>query len=259
FAGMADIQGIDFYVAACAPHITAWGKHPPLRGAYDYLKNTRNNHMPLPTWMYAQGLSPVWNKNDGKIHVQPDPQEIIVQGYSVMAAGGKGLMWFQMNQEEAAYKPSRWAAIAEVSRTFASLRKYLREGDITGMIKGSSDAIVEMIRSEEALIVPVIGLKTSKAPTDISCGASLLSEAMVPHWILADQTVSFEITVPDDFGVYEIFEISQGKISPSKVNYILNGRKVTVENVSISNSVPVRIFVFARDKTVRQQVSAILK
>ncbi|MCX7945245.1 MAG: hypothetical protein N2746_12125, partial [Deltaproteobacteria bacterium] len=47
FAGMADIQGIDFYVAACAPHITAWGKHPPLRGAYDYLKNTRNNHMPL--------------------------------------------------------------------------------------------------------------------------------------------------------------------------------------------------------------------
>jgi hypothetical protein len=45
FAGMADVQGIDFYVAACAPHITQWGTHPPLRGAYDYLRNTRNNHM----------------------------------------------------------------------------------------------------------------------------------------------------------------------------------------------------------------------
>jgi len=43
------VQGIDFYVAACAPHITAWGFGVPLRGAYDYLRNTRDNHMPLPT------------------------------------------------------------------------------------------------------------------------------------------------------------------------------------------------------------------
>ncbi len=259
FAGMADIQGIDFYVAACAPHITAWGKHPPLRGSYDYLKNTRNNHMPLTTWMYAQGLSPVWNKSDGKIHVQPDPQEILVQAYSVMAAGGKGLMWFQMNQDEAAHKPERWAAIAEAGKTFASLRKYLRTGDITGMIKGSSDSIVEMIRSPDALIVPVIGLKTSKAPTDISCGTSLISEAMVPHWVLSDQTVSIEATIPDDFGIYEIFEISQGKISSLNVNHKTNGRKVIIENIPISNTVPARIFVFAKEKSVRQDISAILK
>ncbi|MCX7959458.1 MAG: hypothetical protein N3B13_10465, partial [Deltaproteobacteria bacterium] len=173
--------------------------------------------------------------------------------------GGKGLMWFQMNQDEAAYKPARWAAIAEVGKTFVSLRKYLRTGDITGMIKGSSESILEMIRSEDALIVPVIGLKTSKAPTDVSCGAALVSESMVPHWVLAEQTVSFEITVPDDFGVYDIFEISQGKISSSKVNYSTNGRKISVENVSINNTIPVRIFVFAKDKNVRQQMSNVLR
>lgn len=259
FAGMADIQGIDFYVAACAPHITAWGKHPPLRGAYDYLKNTRNNHMPLTTWMYAQGLSPVWNKNDGKIHVQPDPQEIIVQGYSVMAAGGKGLMWFQMNQDEADHKPERWAAISEVGKTYRAIRKYLREGDITGMAKGSDDSIVDMIRSKDVLIVPVIGLKTSKAPTDIACGTALISEALVPHWVLADQSVNIEVTIPDDFGVYEIFEISLGKISSTKVNYKINGRKIIIENISINNTVPAKIFVFARDAKVKNEVNLILK
>jgi len=111
FAGMTDVQGIDFYVAACAPHITNWGTHPPLRGPYDYLKNARNNHAPLPTWLYAQGLHPGWNKTSiitgDTIHVQPDPQEILVQALSVAAAGGKGLMWFQVNQEEAAHGPAR--------------------------------------------------------------------------------------------------------------------------------------------------------
>ena len=37
FAGMADIQGIDFYNAACAPHITEFGVIQ-LRGPYDYLR-----------------------------------------------------------------------------------------------------------------------------------------------------------------------------------------------------------------------------
>ena len=29
FAGMSDIQGMDVYIGACAPHITQWGEHPP--------------------------------------------------------------------------------------------------------------------------------------------------------------------------------------------------------------------------------------
>jgi len=259
FAGMADVQGIDFYVAACAPHITSWGKHPPLRGSYDYLLNTRNNHMPLPTWMYAQGLSPVWNKSDGKIHVQPDPQEIVVQGYSVMAAGGKGLMWFQINQDEANYKPERWAAISEVSRVFNALRKYLRAGDISGSVQWNGELISDVIFSREVLIVPVIGLKTTKAPTDISCGTALISEAMVPHWVLADQTVSIEVEVPEDFGVYEIFEIASGGISDKPVGYKMNKRRITIENINLSNSVPARIFVFSSKPEIRLEVETQLK
>jgi hypothetical protein len=71
--------------------------------------------MPLPTWLYAQGLAPAWNRNSptggDKRYVRPDPQEVIVQGLMVLAAGGKGLMWFQVNGDEADRAPARWQAI----------------------------------------------------------------------------------------------------------------------------------------------------
>lgn len=49
------------YVAACAPHIQQFLSPPPLRGSYDYLRLTRNNHMPLPTWLYSQLLDDGWD------------------------------------------------------------------------------------------------------------------------------------------------------------------------------------------------------
>ena len=49
------------YIAACAPHIQEWLFYPPLRGAYDYVRLTRDNHLPNPSWLYSQGLSTVWD------------------------------------------------------------------------------------------------------------------------------------------------------------------------------------------------------
>ena len=54
------------YVAACAPHIQEFLHPPPLRGSYDYLRLTRNNHMPLPTWTYSQLLDDGW---DAKVSI----------------------------------------------------------------------------------------------------------------------------------------------------------------------------------------------
>ena len=256
FAGMTDIQGIDFYVAACAPHITRWGTHPPLRGAYDYLRNTRNNHMPLPTWQYAQGLHPGWNKDGllGLVHVQPDPQEILVQAMSVVAAGGKGIMWFQVNQEEAAHSPARWDAVSDANWMIRGVRDYLREGDITGMAFTDGEAVVDMIRSGEALVVPVINLAVSRAPTDVACAGAFLSEATVPHWILADQTLSVTVTVPTDFGVAEIFEVTAGGVVDLSMSAVVDGRNIRLEAVQLSNAVPVRLFVLASHEGVRDCV-----
>ncbi|MBF2078260.1 MAG: hypothetical protein IGR76_07005 [Synechococcales cyanobacterium T60_A2020_003] len=125
FAGMADIQGLDFYTAAGAPHITAFGNYPPLRATFDYLRNMRNNHMPLTTWMHTQGLSPIWNREPilggDQFSIQPDPQEILVQGMMAIAAGAKGLLWFQVNQDEAEKSPERWQAIADMNRMVRSV------------------------------------------------------------------------------------------------------------------------------------------
>jgi hypothetical protein len=116
--------------------------------------------MPLPTWMYAQGLHPGWNKNTlGTVHVQPDPQEIAIQAMSVVAAGGKGLMWFQSTMSEATYKPARWDAMAAASLTMRGVRSLLREGDPTGLAHTTGEAIVEAIRARDALLVPIVSLK----------------------------------------------------------------------------------------------------
>ncbi|MBM4371019.1 MAG: hypothetical protein FJ098_05155 [Deltaproteobacteria bacterium] len=263
FAGMSDVQGMDLYAAACAPHITQWGKHPPLRGPYDYLRNTRNNHMPLPTWLYAQGLSPVWNKDaligGGTIHVQPDPQEILVQALSVMAAGGKGLMWFQTNMDEADYAPARWEAIGEANALFRAVRPWLREGDLIGAtVDDPALAIADAIRAGDAIVVPVINLKTSAAPTDIACGAALVAEFLVPHWVLASHGPMVTVEIPGDFGVQELFEVRADGTQDMDWEYSVQGRELTLGPVPLDNADPVRVLVLAADPSVRNRVEQLL-
>ncbi len=94
FAGSTDIKGLDFYIAACAPHCTEWGSKQLLRGSYDYLRNARNNHMPGPTWLYTQAFDDSWNSWDGRDR-QPNAAELAVSLMSVVAAGAKGLMMFE--------------------------------------------------------------------------------------------------------------------------------------------------------------------
>ncbi len=258
FAGMTDVQGIDFYCAACAPHITVWGTHPPLRGPYDYLRNTRDNHMPLPTWLYSQGLSEVWNQNGlfGLIHVQPDPQEILIQALSVMAAGGKGLMWFQTVLAEASHAPQRWDAIAQANWMFRGVRHLLREGDITGNADAGPETIVELIRGPDALVVPLINLRTSAEPTDIGCAGSLISETSVPHWVLDTQVVDVTLTIPDDFAVDDLFEVTATQVLTPSNPLSVTGRQLTLGGVSLDNTTPVRLFVLAGNPAVRAAVAA---
>jgi hypothetical protein len=49
YSGISDFQGVDAYVAACAPHFFNFFEKTLLRMPYDYALNTRANHLPLPT------------------------------------------------------------------------------------------------------------------------------------------------------------------------------------------------------------------
>ncbi len=264
FAGMTDVQGIDFYAAACAPHITAWGTHPPLRGPYDYLRNTRENHMPLPTWMYAQGLSQVWNKESllgTEIVIQPDPQEILVQALSVMAAGGKGLMWFQTSMEEADREPARWDAIGDANRLFRGVRRLLREGDLAGLATSpaasSGDALVAAVRARGAVVVPVIDLVSTAAPTDVTCAAAQIGLGAVPHWELGALTTDVVVAIPDDLTVADVFEVTPaGVVDVASPVVDGAGRTITIPGVALDNTAPARVYVLATDPLLRDEVAA---
>ncbi len=259
FAGMADVQGIDFYAAACAPHITDFNNHPPLRGPFDYLRNTRNNHMPGPTWMYAQGLSDAWNqeRRDDVLHIQPDPQEIEVQALQAMAAGAKGLMWFQTLLAEADLAPERWEAIADANWVFRAVRAHLLEGDPTGAATVDGQAIVESIRAPRALVVPVTNLLAVEQPDDLTCLSGRLPDNEIPHWVLGAQDLRVRIPVPTDLTAYEVFEVTPDGVSPLRgVRLGVEGRTLVLDGVRVDNDRAARVFVVAADARVRAEAEA---
>ena len=82
YSGITDIQGMDAYLGACAPTIVPVIKPLPIDYPYLYLKNTRNNHMPLPTWLYSQLYSDAWS-------YQANANEIVAQIAQTVLAGAK--------------------------------------------------------------------------------------------------------------------------------------------------------------------------
>jgi hypothetical protein len=252
FAGMADIQGMDFYIGACAPRITPAPGSYPLRGPYDFLRNTRENHMPLPTWLYSQGLSPAWKKKllIVEFYANPAPQEIYVQAFHVLAAGAKGMLWFQVNQDRAKDVPSAWQAIARSNAMIRRVRGWLREGDITGAARSSGKALVEAIRAREAIVVPILNENTTKTVDD-SCNLAI-SDAAMPHFEFGSQSLDIEVPIPADFGLKDVFEITPtGPVDVANVS--IAGRTVKVGGVAVDNTTPVRLLVLAATKTARTQ------
>jgi hypothetical protein len=258
FAGMVDIQGMDHYMAACAPHITPFGQHPPPRGPYDYLVNTRNNHMPNPTWLYTQGLALTWNQGEGerRIFFQPDRQELLIQALSVVAAGGKGIMWFQSWQQEAVRTPARWEAIAEANRMVRAVRGWLRVGDPTGEIVHSPELIAEVIRAPQVLVVPVINLAVDQAVDDNLCILARAGLEPVPHWIMADNDASIYLPIPEGFAVADVFEVTGDGVRDAAMEVDRARRLVRMTGLGLSNEVPVRLFVLASSVEARAEAAS---
>lgn len=254
FAGMADIQGMDLYIAACAPHITPTGEHPLARSAYDWLVNTRNNHMPGTTWLYTQGLALTWNRGEGddELFYQPDPQEIYVQAFSAILAGAKGLMWFQINNDEIRRAPERYQAIVNSNLMVRRVRNWLRTGDITGLAWSEPDILVDLIRSDDLIVVPVINTHADVAVTDEECLLSQLRLTPIPHWIFSTRSVDVYLDIPDDFTVADVFEVGFEDIEDTNATVEVDGSLMRLSEVELTNDRPVRLFVLARRQGMRE-------
>ncbi len=260
FAGMVDVQGIDAYSAACAPHITEFGVPRPFTAPHDYLRNARDNQMPGPTWLYSQGLHSGWNGGGGDdtIHVQPDPQELLAQAFMTLTAGAKGLMWFQTTLSEAHHAPERWIAIAQANWMIRSVRQHLREGDVTGAVTSSAGGktLVEAIRAPRAIVVPVVNTDPLEAVDDLAC-LQMILDLVVPHWQLQDIVTDLQVAVPADFEVVDVFEVGLDLAVHTPAYHVdPQARRVHLDDVSLSNDMPVRLLVIAADNDVRAEAAA---
>jgi hypothetical protein len=259
FAGTTDIQGMDFYVCDCAPHVTDFGNFPPFRGAYDYAVAARRNQAPLPTWTYTQGFSGVWDvaANPSTEHRQLTPAEMRAEAMSVIASGTKGLMYFQTELNEAALFPESWAALGAFNADLRSVRDVLRDGAATGGASADAQTIVEAIRGPDAIVVPAVSLvfvdnfaaPAESATNDVYCG---IGENL--HWQWAPHTTDIQVQVPEDLGVVDVFEVLAGTLQP--VTTSVHGRQVTLHAVSMNEEVPARLFVLASSAAVRARVTA---
>ena len=251
FAGATDIQGFDYYVAACAPHITVAGTHPPLRGAFDQLFLVHENHMPHTTWAYTQALHGGWNTTipviGTTVYRQPTAAEYRIQALSVLMAGSKGIMYFQTTKDMIEMFPETWAEVGKTNREIHGIKPFLLEGDLQQVIDVPDQFIATVLRSREAMVVVLFSLHTPVKPLEWQCLA-----AQDVHWGWGPSQVTIPVEVPPDFPVDAIYELRGGQLLPA--NHTVAGRTVTFPDVALDEQNVGRVFVMLSDAALEDEM-----
>lgn len=254
FSGISDIQGMDFYVAGCAPHITLWTSDMPIQGSYEYLFNARENQRPSPTWLYSQGwCADCWSVRN------LDPGELVLQLATVVASGAKGMMLFQSDIELRGSES--WVAGGFFLSSVEFIADTLRIADpdgasFTTSANLSSDAIVQILASPVNLVAVVINTMASDY-NDKTCAVS------GRHWVFKENIVgSITIQLPSHLismakvsgsapsKFFMMFEVVNGSLNsnPSGVSLSIDDNFGTwsIDNVKLGTSITVaRIFMLS--------------
>ena len=186
YSGITDIQGMDAYLGACAPTIVPVIKPLPIDYPYLYLKNTRNNHMPLPTWLYSQLYSDAWS-------YQANANEIVAQIAQTVLAGAKGVTLFQSKQDE--FDQHDLKPIKQILNSIQGVKEHLRIGSIGGAkITSSGEPIMyEAIRTPNKLVLVVLNTK-AHGYSNLICHIYIAGK----HWNFDEQKVGkLELEIPD--------------------------------------------------------------
>lgn len=233
FAGITDIQAKDFYVAGCAPHITEATSTMRIQGAFDFLKNTRDNHMPLTTWGYSQ-FEHSWN-------TQPNANEVNIQVASVFASGMKGLMLFQIDMSKAGSSFNK--DTKKVMKIFKNIRAELRIADVDAVPFTKDDdkdqSIVTVLRSPNKLIVIAINTKAD-GYNDLLCYTGISN-----HWSLHSHGISnLRIDMPDGFqfkGKWQ--EVTENGIENMSTKHTLDNNHFLIQDISLDKDLAVRVYL----------------
>ncbi|KAA0150435.1 hypothetical protein FNF29_05238 [Cafeteria roenbergensis] len=281
WSNSVDALGMDAYIAACAPHVTNWGLPQNPLFSYDYLRITRDNHMPWPTWLYSQAFDSFWNADIlGTVVVrQPDPAELAVSLQSVLAAGGKGLMLFQTQISLMPDTPASWQLLGTKVREIGAARELYRLGDLAGPVDtgGSKDTVAELVASPRALVLLTMNVRNDGGYADITCAIGGND-----HWKFLNNSIPVTFATPQGWPTSssggaassaasaspfaDAFELRGGAVIEVDGAWSASpgpGGSSVVSFASLAmgsdGETITRTIVFANDKALRGEIAAALK
>jgi hypothetical protein len=204
--------------------------------------------MPLPTVSYSQ-LYGDWK-------YEPSAQEILVQIGSVLLSGAKGMSLFQSWNKQFDDNRKDWdGPIKDLLLSVANptVRHILRTGDVESLPFRWSDSgnpiqsissLVEVIRNDNYIMVVLVNTNGG-GYNYVLCHVGLAS-----HWNISPHVIGrVEIDLGSDVDVSSIDpqnvqEVYKGFIF--KAGFLkssLQGNSLVLEQVELSDSVPVRILL----------------
>eukprot|EP00462_Mataza_sp_D1_P026492 CAMPEP_0175148610 /NCGR_PEP_ID=MMETSP0087-20121206/16733_1 /TAXON_ID=136419 /ORGANISM="Unknown Unknown, Strain D1" /LENGTH=594 /DNA_ID=CAMNT_0016434109 /DNA_START=33 /DNA_END=1817 /DNA_ORIENTATION=- len=238
FAGITDIQGMDFYTAGCAPHVTSGISKMRIQGAHDYLLNTRNNMKPGAVWGYSQFLcSDCWDVK------ALSPGETTAQIASVFAASNKGMMLFQTDYRSVS-NPA-WASSKAMFASFKPVKELLRVGDKmqAGVTWSASPAQVTVIQAPTALVVIAVSWNAD-GYNDLTCAIGFGAGA---HWHFSElKGLSATIQLPAGFVPGNVQESTGSGLVPAKISASTSGSTLSLAEIDIGKDITARVFVVNR-------------
>ena len=145
------------------------------------------------------------------------------------------------------------------NKDIRAVARFIFEGDCTDMVITSdgedfdTNSIAQAIRSRDAILLVVIGLKNKGGYSDVKCE---IGENI--HWDILDHGVqTIQVAFPNDWGpLVDVFEVQNGRLvepppyTPSPF---------VMSNVAVKPSLVTRLFVLASNKEVRQEIENNLK
>ena len=149
--------------------------------------------------------------------------------------------------------------MAGFNRDIQAVARFIFEGDCTDMVTTSdgkdfdTNSIAQAIRSREAILLVVIGLKNNGGYSDVRCE---IGENV--HWDIVEHGVEkIQVAFPNDWGpLVDVFEVQNGRIvdpPPYSTSPFI------MSNVVVHSSLVTRLFVLASSTEVRKEVENNLK
>ena len=207
---------------------------------HQYLRNARDNHAPLPFWGYGQLYSDAWS-------YQPSTNEIIMQLGQAVAAGSKGIMFFQSYAKFLSQKKSV-SDIGSALKSILAVGDIIHQGDVAGLGMSTSgtigkDVLVEVIRSPEHVLVVVVNIHAS-GYSNLLCHTIVLDG----HWKISDlhlDSIDLDLgTAPGISGLENWREATGGTLQPlSDVTISKSGGKVQMSGIDVRSDMPLRLFI----------------